>query len=33
MAARRKDWFEFVEKKGLKLRAAEKALFLTKKSS
>ena len=33
MAARRKDWFEFVEKKGLKLRAAEKALSLTRKSN
>ena len=33
MATRLKDWFEFMEKKGLKLRAAEKALFLTKKSN
>lgn len=33
MVARLKDWFEFVEKKGLKLSAAEKALFLTKKSN
>ena len=33
MVARLEDWFEFMEKKGFKLRAAEKALFLTKKSN
>ena len=33
IAARLKDWFEEVKKKVLKLRAAEKALFLTKKSN
>lgn len=33
IAARLKDWFEEVKKKVLKLRTAEKALFLTKKSN